>query len=606
MNSTVFSLRVNGKTLVLPADMRLQMVLRSPFFHKVGEFGYSFPFNLPIAPNAATLNYPDRYGVPDEAFDCELYIYGNLYKKGLLYLEAIEEELIQAYLKVDVLLPEDKLHKKIHQLGVLPNITFDSESSLINHMNAKVNAADYVFFPLHNDKLRDHLAKILPTVRNLTVTPIINYYSNNSFRRVWERMLHEHPVTGDDTNINRTDLVITPFVKLMHFMDQVFDSYGLPFQFTNLLASGYERLVIYNNVLADKGMYRSYDEQEPHLDLNKHLPDISLEDFLDQSNDFLSGSFLIKNGKSKYVFWEELLRETDYIDLSDQLLRIEKITPKAKEEQIHSFTYQAPSGDNSWDLIKDLDNARLKGSRMSYELLPPNPQLYDSYYVHERHAYMVYQPSNPSGTSLDQWELYSVNLYGIPHGSVSAEFDYTITTSPVINYPHLVPLVFYTSPSVQGVTYTQMKVPVAHQELASIHLPGTDSTEDLRFLLYHGLQNGIPYASHHNIDPDGNTLSNFSLDMNAKDSLYYKNRRNWNDFLNHSMELQLSLKLSWLDIETLDFSKRYRIAGQDFFFKELEFDIDALGISTVTATVQQIAGNTIKTPPTTHSYTYYN
>jgi hypothetical protein len=414
MNSTAFSLRVNGKNLVLPVDVRLQMVLRSPFFHKVAEIGYSFPFNLPIKPNAVALDYPDRYGVPDEAFDCELFIYGNLYKKGLLYLEAIEEDYIQAYLKVDVLLPEDKLKEKIHQLGVLPHLTFSSEASLINHMNAKVNGTDYVFFPLHNDKLSDHLAKILPTVRNLTVTPIINYYSSNSFQRILERMIHEHPVTGDDMNINRSDLIITPFVKLMHFIDAVFDEFGLPFQFTNLLASGYERLVIYNNVLADKGMYRSPGEQEPHLDLNKHLPDLSLENFLNQCNDFLSGSFLISNGKSKYVFWEELLRETDYIDLSDQLLRIEKITPNPKDEQIHSFTYQAPSGDSSWELIKDLDNARLKGSRNYYELLPPNPQLYDTYYIHERHAYMVYHPSNPDGNSFEQWELYSVNLYGIP------------------------------------------------------------------------------------------------------------------------------------------------------------------------------------------------
>lgn len=606
MNTTPFKIIVAGKSLVLSKDYRLRMVLRSPLFHEIGESSYSLPFDLPAAPNAALLNYPDRYGIPEEAFECELLLYGNHFKKGKLYLESINENTIQAYLKIDSIFPEELLEKKINRMDVLPTLDFDSETDLIDHMEAQIPGdGDHVFFPLHNDKVRDHLQKLLASMQNLSVTPILNYRSAGAFKRIRSRMKYVHPIYNTESMINRTDLLISPYIFLSKYLEQLFTKHAFPLS-NDFSGTGYDQLVIYNNVLADTGMYRNWEDIKPKLRLNHHLPEISLEDFLNQLNDFLSASFFLDDNRVHCVFWEDVLRDLSYTDLSDKLIQTQSLTPKAKDEKLYTFNYTSPSGDQSWDLIQELSTANLKGKKSTFSQLPSNPVFADVYYVEEDHLYWTYEAISEDGANSEQWNIYSVNLFGIPHGNTELDFDHSFEVTPVFAYRHEIYVVFYQSEEIQGVASYEFNIPTAHQELSSYRFNSSETTEELRLLIYHGLVNNSPYASHHNVNPSGATSCPFSLDINSKDSLFYKNRQNWNDFLNHSMESELELQLSWATLQDIDFKKRYRIDGIDFLFKQLEFDISEMGISPTEAIVQQVSGNTIKNPPLTDTYTFSN
>ena len=602
MNISAISFLVSGKPVVLLDDFKLRIVLRSPLFHKVEESGYTFPFDLPLSLNAEKLNYPDRYNLPEEPFECEMQLYGNTFKTGLLYLETINNDTISVYVKIDSLFIQETLDKKINRLNVLPTLSFADEAALTTHMQNKISGLDsHTFFPIHNEKLRDHFAKLLSTTTNLSVTPIINYYIGGDFTRVKSRMKHVNPLTNVEYQINRTDLVVTPFIFLTKYLEELFIDNGTPIK-TDFSTEGYDKLVIYNNVLADSGMYRNWADISPVLKLNQHLPAVSLETFLNEINELFSGSFFVKNGQVEYVFHENVIRSTIYTDVTSKILEVKSLSSKLKADHITSFAYSTPDGDGSWDLIQDLDNANIVGAIDDFSDYPGSPSVSDVYFVKNENSYWVYEASDVEDSNNFDWNLYSISMFGIPAGKTEYEFDYLYNIIPVFAYSHELYIVIYQSEEIQGVGVVTMDIPIVDQEVYSSRFPSSEPMEDIRLLIYHGVVGTAPYANQHNVSPSGNQTTSFSLDMNSKDSLYYKNKRNWIDFLNNSMEVELLMKLSLSEIENIDFDKKHRWDGVDFLYKEISFDISRQGISEVEAIIQTITASRILETPATDSH----
>lgn len=519
----MLSLKVNGEAVDLPDDFSVTSNLKSPIFNEIGSYSYPFKFrNTPR--NARIIGFLHRQeGIRDPFVSApsQLLWNGNLLEETEIKYSQIDSSIIEGTMLQAEGSFFNAIKERMMRAVNTGEFIFPSE----------FNAIDYINYC--NGRYYPEVNVAFPKIQNLdyfdpvTEDPQQQYFNYHKA---------DNRIYAFTDLANRT--VIVPFVFLRHVLMSVFKDAG--YKLTDYMFSkhaDYNKLVVYNSLTCNSLMT---DFTYTLLDIftSLHLPNNKVTEFLTGIETHFNCRFFVDNlmKQARCISVDDILKSSDYIEFSD---RIEKISLDLTNQKTgFLFQMELDSDDTVVEELTDLED------RHTDFIRPSVPTLYDL----------------PQFPNAEIGEIRSVEAQGNMYYKLQ-------TNKQWIAIPQIFQDVFSQfffrdfSEKVDSKFSTLANPGNAYEVKCGNKMASwKDATPRVFFVVkdtYYGSNNMI----------GRNQTSAFSLNFNQSNNIFdthYKTYFNW--FI-QTRPVKIVKQMTFEEIRSLDFSRKYRINGMDYLIK---------------------------------------
>ena len=318
------------------------------------------------------------------------------------------------------------------------------------------------------------------------------------------------------------------------------------------------RISIYNQTESELNRYlKSYN-------LKNHLPGILINDFL-KALTLGFGIFFFYDHKLKHCrirTANEILSDPEVVDFNSNIITPLLTKPQSKKKFKINFEFG-----NNEDLLTEnflsLDEYHYKG-----EVTKPSDCIgSDADYFVVKNVGCIYL--NYIENYVAGFRKYSDNYYDVFIGDADEVTEVKIGFSPLF-------MTFAESYPGEGIA--SCLIPYSKIKGTSPAYPTGKNEFDLRFLIYHGMQNNMhlnqyPFASSNNYDFAGNRIGELALNLTSEDGLLELFLKPYYEFLLDLVRYETEKYISIKELEDFDTSKKHNIF-QNFFIDYAEIDLD--------------------------------
>ncbi|MDP1624113.1 MAG: hypothetical protein Q8M08_17455 [Bacteroidales bacterium] len=537
----MLNLFVNETSLDLSADISITLKFSSPIFNTIGD--YTYPFKLPATPlNVSILGFKHRIekiSDPYQVFDACLQWNGVLLLKGTLRIIKAQSDFYEATLFMD---KGDFTYRRKNmtlQDVDFGEMTWTGETLKIDYFN---DCRGHVFpernfgFPqIHNPSYFEE--------------PPLDQ-SNNYFN---------YYLTGTMYYFGSDDprTILVPMLYLRFVLDRLFQK--LEFNLDDSFFTpdpDFNSLALFNSVDANCTLTGPFNYDKLKVFLSYHVPVISVNEFLTGLENFFNIRFFVNNITKtvKLVSVDKIVKSTDAIEFSRNVSDI--YTELGDPVTGFHLKMNMESDDEFWTLLKsqqDYSLDKIKPPVDSASNLSPWPgsQNLDFRWVRdENRYYMMYN------------RLWIVSPF--PIGNLFSEFIYRESAK-----------------TIETKASTLMNQTLAPYDcvIGTAQSSWDTISPKLFFMNLHpwsgiGTRDERVYAS--------NSLNTKSLFFSGENGLFAKYFKAFCDFQMSSKQVKFVKQMSLLDINELDFSRKYMINGDSYLLSDVQVTISNAGLKPAT------------------------
>ncbi len=430
---------------------------------------------------------------------------------------------------------------------------------IIDHMNLAAAGTsdnyDWTFFPVKNPDFYSN---------NDDYIGYVNYYENDTF------------VSGT------FEYPITPFPYMLYVLRKCFNENGLNLLGGFLSDADIKQLVIYNNYALDNILINAVtgdpytNNWTDKINLQNHVPDISVGDFIKAVKTFFFLAYFYNNEKGEVTIktLNEILTSPDHEDWTDIA------SPVTSEEANESDGFiLSPKQDSADDVIKErvisLKGYNIKDPVETIDDLPTDSnEINDIRLVLTLNVYYKVLQNLDEITGVYEWiwEELSENLGDFTIGNGKEKIDLLLSTTSEKRIEDAV------APD------KNWNVPYVKQPGSSKEYDQGINPFSLRLLYYRGLQVGqevdesefnyplgTPYALDYAYQVIGSETLALDFDSDQIQGVYLKRAKKWLDFKSNLRPVEIDLPgLDENKIRNLDFSLKKRINGVVYLLAKLD------------------------------------
>ena len=551
----MIALKVDSQPLDMADDFSLTLKFTSPVFNSVGD--HSYPFKIPATPrNQKILGWKHRVENAADAFreyDAALEVYGILIQTGSLKIRKASADTYEGTLYMS---KGDFFYrlKKDTMQDIDFNAPFDFESEedkivYINYLADKTYPESPICFPqILNEKYFDDQ----PSDSRLNY---MNWYDSGLIKS-------SYLVGGENT-----PSVIVPMLYLRYVLEKIFA--GIGYEFDDQIFStdeefntlGLFNLVDCNTDFLAAG-YFSYPKKE--ILFNYHVPTMSL-------NDFLSG---IENMFNVRFFVDMLLKKVT-LKTVDSIIRSQEIVEFSSDVLSMSAEFETEFTGLTLKMNPDTDDLAYTELKTYYEAqkshikdpvdkvsdLNPFPASINAdirFVLEKRIYYMFY---------LNEWVqaagIYGVasQVYELAFAGGSKKFDTKF--SPLFMHDSGEP----DDAAVVGCARSSWRE-VSPKLFFTRYINNGGS--DKRLIARPVLTRNLLYYS------NGLWFGNDDIGIFNK---YFKS---YYDLMIDSRLVKMTKQITYLELRSFDFSRKYMINGMKYLISEIQVQITNKGIRPAT------------------------
>lgn len=534
----MLSIKIDGQPVDLQNDFSVTLNLKSPIFSDVGS--YSYPFTIPCTTrNKIAFGFRHRVANTNSIyheFEGEYLWNGKSLFFGTIKLKAANTEVFEGYLMEG---KGDFNYKRKHD--TLQNIDFGSMGF--------TNENDAIVY------VRGCKGKIYPE-RNVCFPQIYNetYFEEapTDPDLLW---FNKHDGAGNISLVNGhgNRYVIVPMLFLRYVLQKIFEKFQYQLEDDFFSANpDFNSCVLYNSVdcngplEGETGTYFRYTINK--LYFNYHVPRMSINDFFSSIEKFFNIRLFVNNTLRtvRIVSVDNIMKSNDFVDFSNNIVSIStELTDKI--EGFH-FKMDLDGDDPVFDGLNTGDEDRIKRFKNPVQLfsdLPtwPSCDRDEIRFVVERDEFYsfclggeVYYAWRP--LDFTEFITYTQFVYkNIVGNSIATKFstlnDLGKNAADVgnkrANWKDIAPRIFFINSIIEGGNVVS--------EMALSHTPG------------------------------------MSLFYNGDKGLFAKNYNAYCNFMLKTKLVKIVKLMSYTELSTFDFSKKYMINGIMYLVSSIQVTI---------------------------------
>jgi hypothetical protein len=604
----------DGVVLELASGTKMGLQFDSPFFTDVlGNAEYSLPIKLAgTGNNKIALDFFDRIKSSNRAVslpNITLKDNGAKVAQDLaLYIDSVsgnfnngnctfEGQLIgakDAFLQYLSSNADNNTSKKLRDVALLktpitkPFLNFEAGCANPNDMDSLVSywATDIVL----NPSLAPHICFpayyapnwYLDTTNNIPGSPMSNFTKNgmiNGWDTTYNRMFY---VPYDSTTAQYNLNPIVPMFKVYWVIQQIMADAGYRIGNAPILSNtDFQKIYVFNTV--NENQFNGPHDQQFRVVPANHMPDILINDWLNDMAVLHGFKFYFKPDNTVDILnYNDLLSNTTY----------DEWTKKADANYVKTgigadlvgieLNYGNQSSENPLsDELKNLDAILALIDAGAYIAIA-NVAALSTYstgtliYVKSINGW--YQ-AQADGTNL----FLSDNLQRLKILSGKTVYSSSTIVQNMITNATWKQLQTDASTSQVTIQNTLVHTGVFYPSGLEVSVDTITNVNLQPFVsavgIYHGLQNTLggsnaqPYGSHSNYAPDSTTkLSAWHLGWLGDEGLYNTFWKAWASFIVKIITVKIPMYLTANDLANLDYSKKKRINGVNYFLKSLKVE----------------------------------
>ncbi len=525
----MWSITVNSQPLDLPDKLSITLNRKNPLFNTEGD--YSFPFKIPYTlNNARILSFINRIEANNDqyqVFSGELKWDGILYFSGSLKVKNANNDSFELILYSN----EGDLNFKIKNLNLkqidFGDLEFDDKTDAL------------IYMALAQDKYYPDRPCCFPQIQNKEYfDPPTEDEDQMFFNRYVNGIIYETTPLGNKN-------LIVPMLFVRYVFEKIFDQLGY-FLEDSLFTSDadFNKLALFNSLCAND-ILDEFTYSFEHIYFNLHVPDVTLGDFFKAVSSFFNSYYFVNN-KSKTVKLipaKDILSDTQIIDFSKNVLSINF----EAEDQIIGYTLSLSmdGGDKSFETLsqnEENDLKSLKGAVKSVSDLPEFPIAEIGEYRY------VIDIDMTKGMSPQKIWIDGIVFNRI----VFSKFLYL---------------------------YAKSEISIGMSSLYSANFDEFACVCSNTFADYKDIGIRMFYAAYNSIDHPHymyakNRTTNNGMFFNQPNNSFMKYWKDWIYFRMKSKPVKIIRQMSFLELSTFDFSKKYRINGINYLISEIQVSIN--------------------------------
>lgn len=350
----------------------------------------------------------------------------------------------------------------------------------------------------------------------------------------------------------------------------------------------YSKCFVYNNFSIDligiDGYYISYitgtgdvfNVFNGKIFIKNHVPDVTLKEFLTTIKNYLCCGIFYRNFELIINTCQSILKSEKVIDWTNKSFRIYDEL-KGSYEDGYLLKYDNDSADSYLSEKVLTLKKPVAGKAETFADLPLNVPSGVYYLVEDENAiYVSKGASFVSNSTRVTWSYFSIYLHDYPVGN--SKKDINCASSPTINDWHstltrriFVPHIYQLGSSNEyELDYNPVKTRLLfywRSAFGQIRDGGTDETPSYsdstdETVVY-------PYASMHNLAPDGTKLGDYSLQFHGEDGLYQSLHKEWLEFRNNAKPFRIQIILHENELLQLIIFNKIQIGPSQFLIAKI-------------------------------------
>ncbi len=540
----MLSLLINDKHIDLSNDISITLKFTSPIFNQIGD--YTYPFKLPATSNnISILGYKHRVenaNNPYEVFSAILLWKGITILKGTLRVLSAQSDFYEATLFMD---KGDFVYRR--KSMTLQDIDFGSytwqyESQRLDYFNNCRNI---------NYPLRDFALPMILDMQYYEELPddpmlyYLNYYHWDNLQILFQGTYRA---------------IFVPMLYLRCVLDRIFKKLEYVFedQFFSM-DSEYNALALFNSVDANSDVTGPFNYPTNMIVYNYHVPRMTMNEFLSGLESFFNIRFFVNNITRvvKLISVDKIVKSIESIDFSSNVNSIYTLIGepvKGFHLKMNMETADAiwPQYQSNQALIIDA----IKDAVETFSELPvwPSSPCYEIRYVRSEGIYYI-MGSNYAWTQC----FLNENTSALKAEFVHHESDVVLETK-------------FSTLAAENTSPFRAVIGTAQSEWNGI-------SPKLLFVKFYPNTGG-------NYDDECVYASNFStshsLFYNGPNGLYSKHFKAYFEFMMQAKSVKIIKQMNLLELNEIDFSKKYSINGNNYLLSEIQATITNAGIKPAT------------------------
>ncbi len=528
----MLTIKINENPIEIQSDFSITMNLKSPIFNEPGS--YSYPFKIPNTPrNSIQLGFRHRVSNTNNIFQ---EFSGAILWNGInLFTGTMKIKLVDADSYEGYMLEGNGDFNYQRKKSSLQDIDFGSvEFNTWQEKIEYVNGCLGKFYPERNFCFTQIENKSY--FETLPANPVFHYF--NYYKDSVIQYYYNGPT------------VIVPMLYFKYVLSKLFET--LQYKLSDDFFSNdpdFNSLVLFNSVDCNEGNEGFFKYDPTKILLNYHVPRISMNDFLTGLESFFNlrifVNCLTKTVKLKSV--DQIVKSAEVINFSDKIISVST----EPEDKITGFrlSMDMQTDDAVFESMSALQETllkRIKPSVTSIADLKPWPASnFDTRWVEEEENYYILNSDKvwvPISGNYWTWNLFSKWIYKNDNQSIETKFS-TLMSENVHPYNAIVgakreewedvsPKLFFVRLQDDGALGKRM----------SGRCFVADQYANVSNNLFYGGENGL---------------------LNK----YYKT---YFDFRMSTKLVKIVKNMSFSELQSFDFSKKYMINGVKYLIKNIQ------------------------------------
>lgn len=560
---------VNNKEIDLGKLKGITLKLNPGLFENDSFIGaFTVPFNIPDSDiNNEIFEYPYKLSNANKdqrIYPAELWHSGIRIKEGSI----IGHRFAKKHISCKLYLDNGNLFKDFNE-KLLNENDFGGEKPFVLKSEYDYLTDDFVIYQVMNKNF----------FKDTVAYDELNNWGNNQ-NLYWNAYYNYWP-----TN---TPMAITPFPLLWRMLPALFQNKGFSYTDNFFSQGNYRRINIFNTNNAVKNTFVENDPNKfpdnvlSTYNIANHLPEMPTSEFIRAIQSFFNIKFLVRDYQVKVIDRLELIKSTDYEDLTNFIVGDFIKTATGVSYDGVSFNVQRDSNDENVSGIPDVSELENIVDKISRNQIYENPQPYltaHSIYSYQVVGYSVFQNKADYQGNTDHewlWGPYPYEYwdsrggeYGKQQGYFRGKREYEINgaITPIS-------MVEYAKASIQGTPRYPQVLQKGNSSYSRKKTPFS-----LRLMMYQGLitfddilnpgnQLQEPFADDHFYD-NGDVIGMHS-------TWSYKER--WEEYIRwdkkaQKEDYQQNIQLSASQIKNFEFAQKKLISGNLFFIKNMDVQL---------------------------------
>jgi hypothetical protein len=434
---------------------------------------------------------------------------------------------------------------------------------------------NYAVFPMHNPFAFDKWPDDEFSVDNQNIKTIygqfvrvVNYWFANDFPETMT-------ITGEDEEEFTAGNLFVPFPYIAFIIHRIADRFGFRIE-NNVFDDELKYAVLINHFLENRFLNETILEANETLNLNDHVPDWSVYDFLQNVCKLFGLGYEVDNETSTitFTFLKDLLTTSEVINIAPMVVSKPRVDfnnyPSAFSLQQKYPSECKLSGD-----IKSLKGLNLKGAVPNFADLPATGEVNDVYLVGYYNSYYAWN-YNPD-TYEFQWGFHS-HQYTTEISSGDDAIDISTDLPSVLSRRYM--------DIIQPLATNRLwTLPSSHQVAQFEGAPDIYQGDWKPLVVwYHGLKNDslgqtYPYANADMVDHAGNEIAGvpFSLHLGGSRGTYNLLWKAYLQWRTTAKPVRVQMIPDRAFLRNFRFSKKLRLGGVNYLVVEARGNIGKLG-----------------------------